>query len=378
MFEKTPKVTILSDVVIPAPFGLRLHEIMENAIQNSSPPLYPPQESATFYETITPPPPALQPSVDPPQPEIIDLDNFATPIHVPDFNINASCSNQREPIGKTWRKLKEVYQKSSDEEEDEIEKDEEDEVADIKATYRGKIMEHIEEKWQHLETHKSDINEDNRTYKDLSPDRGVIIQTIGKQLGETLKNKKDQDHQALLDRCLGVMSKAADSFEIFGEYVADELRSMHLKAPDLQRHAKREIQRIILTMNDNYESRLQNVDLSQSQMSVTESTAIFGDNYSLQSVNSRLQTSSVNNPPSTSPEGVPIDDENDDTNIMNYYEKCGSTFFNLSSYMMPILDHFGSGPGSASWFRVRSDVNVKLKALRKWPRIGMWFLRGGD
>ncbi|KAF5279342.1 hypothetical protein FQR65_LT15391 [Abscondita terminalis] len=150
--KKTPKVTILSDVVIPVQYGL--HEMMDNMVDNSASSLYPPQES--FYEMVTPPPPPSppsQPPVDPPQQEIIDLDNFETPMHVPDYNINASTSNQS--IGKSWRKLKEVYRKSSDDEdEDEIEKDEEDEVAEIKAIYRNKIMKNIEEKWKQLEVQK--------------------------------------------------------------------------------------------------------------------------------------------------------------------------------------------------------------------------------
>ncbi|KAF5288479.1 hypothetical protein FQR65_LT02131 [Abscondita terminalis] len=115
-----------------------------------------------------PPPPPSQPPVDPPQPEIIDLDNFDTPMHVPDYNINASCSNQS--IGKSWRKLKEVYRKSSDEEDvDEIEKDEEDEVAE-KANYRNKIMKNIEEKWKQLEVQQIWATGPRLTKKTTDPD----------------------------------------------------------------------------------------------------------------------------------------------------------------------------------------------------------------
>lgn len=70
------------------------------------------------------------------------------------------------------------------------------------------------------------------------------------------KRKKDLEQEALLNRCLGVMSKPADSFEIFGDYIADELRNMNSKAPDLQSQAKRKIQRIVLEMNDLYDSRM--------------------------------------------------------------------------------------------------------------------------
>ncbi|KAF5272963.1 hypothetical protein FQR65_LT17271 [Abscondita terminalis] len=139
------------------------------------------------------------------------------------------------------------------------------------------------------------INEDNRTYKDLSPDRGSNHSNYRKA---TRRDSTSTD----ISRCNSPVPSTSRAFTPSSSTSQDTRQTP---------------------------SRLQNVDLSQSQMSVTESTAIFGDNNSLQSVNSRLQTSSVNNPPSTSPEGVPIDDENDDTNIMNYYEKCGSTFFNL-------------------------------------------------
>ncbi|KAF5276986.1 hypothetical protein FQR65_LT16092 [Abscondita terminalis] len=159
------KVTILSDVVIQQPF--QLHEMfphedqqfpmMENIGENSSSCLYPQQ---SLYEMITPPPqpliPVNQPEnvIDQPQ-EIIDLDSFPTPNHVPDFNVNASSSkNEIRPIGKSWRKLKEVCHKSSDE-EDELEKDEEEEVAGIKARYRDEIIKKIEEKWDEIEDYKS-------------------------------------------------------------------------------------------------------------------------------------------------------------------------------------------------------------------------------
>lgn len=124
------------------------------------------------------------------------------------------------------------------------------------------------------------------------------------------KNKRDQDQQALLDRCVRVMSKTADSYEIFGDYVADELRNMHLKAPDLEGRAKREIQRIILSMNDSYESRLQDANSSQTQMPVEDR-----DN-----ISSELQSEAA------------IDNDDDtsvDINLANYYENCGSTYFNM-------------------------------------------------
>lgn len=68
------------------------------------------------------------------------------------------------------------------------------------------------------------------------------------------KLKRELEQQALLNRCLGVMSSPADTFEIFGDYVADELRNMNLKSPDLQSKAKRQIQRILLDMNEEYAS----------------------------------------------------------------------------------------------------------------------------
>lgn len=47
--------------------------------------------------------------------------------------------------------------------------------------------------------------------------------------------------------------------------MADELRNMSSKAQDLQSWAKREIQRIILQMNDKYELKLQQNSIASSQ-----------------------------------------------------------------------------------------------------------------
>lgn len=135
------------------------------------------------------------------------------------------------------------------------------------------------------------------------------------------------------------MSKTADSFEIFGDYVADELRNMHSKAPDLQRHSKREIQRIILNMNERYESRLHNNSSSQSQMSINEGLAVSRDissqlQLSTKNKPSQFQTSCVNNP-SLAPalNDTPVedfaDDEANDISLVQYYEESGSALFKM-------------------------------------------------
>lgn len=130
----------------------------------------------------------------------------------------------------------------------------------------------------------------------------------------TLKKKKEQEQQAILDRCLGVMSQSTDSFEIFGDYVADELRNMSSKAPDLQSWAKREIQRIILQMNDKYELKLQlNTTPSPQQSTNTENTLY----------ESMLQSPVIENEPE-----VPNTSCSAGT-VTQYYETLSPTYFNM-------------------------------------------------
>lgn len=49
-----------------------------------------------------------------------------------------------------------------------------------------------------------------------------------------LKKNNEQEKQAALYQCVPIMSNSADSFEIFGNYVAHELRNMSSKASDMQ------------------------------------------------------------------------------------------------------------------------------------------------
>lgn len=101
-----------------------------------------------------------------------------------------------------------------------------------------------------------DVTPTSSTSRDIpstpSTSRKKTIQNFPEQKN---KRKRDLEHQALLNRCLGIMSKPSDSFEIFGDFVADELRNMSSKAPDLQSAAKRQIQKVLLDMNDLYDSR---------------------------------------------------------------------------------------------------------------------------
>ncbi|XP_074026271.1 uncharacterized protein [Leptinotarsa decemlineata] len=175
------------------------------------------------------------------------------------------------------------------------------------------------------------------TSRDFTPSSSTS-QDITQAPSRLQKKDKKNDQQALLDRCVGVMSKIADSFEIFGDYVAHELRNMHLKAPDLQGYAKREIQRLILDMNDKYESRLlENGALSQSQISVNKNSDISLDNNSLESQLSTRTSCEIGSkllvltqwPVNDSTEDTVDGESNGMENITNYDENCESTFFNL-------------------------------------------------
>lgn len=85
------------------------------------------------------------------------------------------------------------------------------------------------------------------------------------------KRKKNHEQEALLNRYFGVTSKPRDSCEIFGNYIVDELRSMYSKAPDLQSQARRQIQRIILEMNELYDSRIQSSTIDNRTRTASES-----------------------------------------------------------------------------------------------------------
>lgn len=55
--------------------------------------------------------------------------------------------------------------------------------------------------------------------------------TTGAESKPAKRKKQDLEQQALLNGCLGIVSASADSWEIIGDYVADELRNMSSKAP---------------------------------------------------------------------------------------------------------------------------------------------------
>lgn len=127
-----------------------------------------------------------------------------------------------------------------------------------------------------------------------------------------LKKNKEQVKQAVLDQCLSVMSKSADSFEIFGDYVADELRNMSSKAPDLQSRAKREIQRILLKMNDNYELKLQQNTIPSSQQHINKEHTM-----------STLQIPDINNDPEV------LNDDSSEGALAQYYGTFSPTYFKM-------------------------------------------------
>ncbi|CAH2012199.1 unnamed protein product [Acanthoscelides obtectus] len=126
-----------------------------------------------------------------------------------------------------------------------------------------------------------------------------------------LNKKKDQEQQVVLDKCINVLSHSADSFAVFGDYVADELRVMSSKAPKLQSWAKREIQRIILKMNDDYELQLQQNTVTSQQQPINKQIII----------NQSIEQTPLNNE-------IPNND-GDDLTLSQYYESCTSNYFKM-------------------------------------------------
>lgn len=115
-------------------------------------------------------------------------------------------------------------------------------------------------------------------------DQSEIVESVPRKRQKNKSNSEKDEHDAALENALQIMQKPCDEYQIFGDFVASELRGLRKAAS--KRKLKRLIQQAILEVTDEDDEENSNNILLCSDItgleSSTQSSIILPSNTSTQ------------------------------------------------------------------------------------------------